>query len=267
MESCLGERRPNAQYVKYFSHPWIYTAVKYVDNELSQYWNGDDEAYSQRLVAFFSPRNRYYPKDPKFSVAQIRDNPHYLSSAIEKELVACQKSIFMGDTKDLADEKLYLKINYPRKSFYMSDDAFEAQRSKPIIWKFVNGGKSKVPFYFQRLIESGVRQGILGLRKNQLYMARGIGTKYIQNSMPIERNEGISGSIQTIFIVLIGSLSVSLAVFIVEFVYGNSCFCFLLLMLSLWIQAANYFLIYCVVNFRISNLRALFLRSVAFFVF
>jgi hypothetical protein len=258
VESCLGERRSNAQYVKYLSHPWIYSGVNYVDNELSQYWNGDDEAYSKRLVAFFSPRNRYYPKDPKFSVAQIRDNPHYLSSAIEKELVACQKSIFMGDKKDLVDEKLYLKINYPRKSFYMSDEAFEIQRSKPIIWKFVNGGKSKVPYYFQRLIESGVRQGILGLRKQEFYLRRRIGTKDIQKSIRIEINWGIAGSIQTLFFILIGFLSVSLAVFSVELVYGNTFFRFLY---QTWIQNVNY-LVSWVIHFKIRSLRALVFRYV-----
>jgi hypothetical protein len=226
-ESCLGKRISNEQQAKYLSHPWMYSGVQYIDSEIKKHWKEHDKVYTQRLVAFFSPHNRHYPKDPEFTAEQSKTVLHYLSSAIEKELVVCKKSIFMGETENLIEENLYLKVNYPRKSFYMADDTFETEGSKPVIWKFVNGGKSKVPYYFRQLIEAGIRRGISGLIKHQYYLRRRIGTKYIHESMSEEASVGISGSLQTIFIIVIGSLSVALIVFSVEFVYGNSYFCFL----------------------------------------
>jgi hypothetical protein len=238
--SCLGKKISNEQQTKYISHPWIYSGVRYVKDELKNYRHGDDKAYSKRLVAFFSPRNRHYPEDPEFTVEQSRAIPHYLSSAIEKEVVACKKSIFVGDTKDLIEENAYLKLNYPTKSFYISDDTFETEGSKPVIWKFVNGGKSKVPYYFQQLMESGISQGIAGLRKHQYYLKRRIGTNYIHDSISKVENVGISGSIQTIFFILIGSLSVAFVAFNVEFVFGNRPFGFLSQMYSQWTRSLKY---------------------------
>jgi hypothetical protein len=257
IEFCHG-RIPPTQQIKYISHPWMYSGVLYVEEELKRYLNGDDKAYSKRLVSFFSPRNRHYPEDPKFTVAQITANRHMLSSAIEKELVACGKSIFMGDTKEIMNEKAYLKINYPMKSFYVSEDTFETQGSKPVLWFFNNGGKSKVRYYFQQLIESGVRQGILGLRNHQFYLKRRIGTSNVRNSMPKQAKLGISGSIQTIFIILFGSLSVTLGVFTVEFMNGNNFFRFSFQTLSIWIRNINYKVVH-LLHLGTRNLRVLML--------
>jgi hypothetical protein len=256
MESCNGNWISHAQQVKHLSHPWMYIGVQYIESELNLNLNGDDKAYSQRLVAFFSPRNRHYPEDPQFTVEQNKANPHILSSAIEKELVACGKSIFMGENKDLTDEKSYLKINYPMKLFYVSEDTFETRGSKPVVWLFIKGGMSKVPYYFQQLIESGVRGGIIGLRKHQFYLKRRIGTSYIRNSMPREATLGISGSIQTVFMIMFGSLSVALAVFTVEFIYGEKSRCFLYPTFHLLIRNLNYVCLQLIYR-QIRNVRVL----------
>jgi hypothetical protein len=259
IEFCNGKRILNAEQIKHISHPWMYSGVSFVEKELQVRSHDDDEAYSKRLKAFFSPKNRLYPEDPKFSVHHNRANLHFLSSAIEKELVACRKSIFMAERNDLTDEKLYLKINYPMTSFYVSDDTFEGRGSKPVIWTFFRGGKSKVRYYLQQLIESGVRGGIVGLRKNQFYLKRRIGTSYIRNSMPKEANWGISGSIQTVFMIMFGSLSVALAVFTVEFIYGEKSRRFLYQTFHLLIRNLNYVCLQ-LIDRQMRNVRALKLK-------
>jgi hypothetical protein len=178
-----------------------------------------DVRYLRCLYALFSPKHRLYPKNPNIPPTKLEKIPSYFSAAIEKELVACERSIFIGERKALNTELSYLKTNYPRKHFYISNDTLESSWSTPIIWNFMKTGKSKVPRYFKQLLEAGGRDVLLRLRKHTYYLKRRIGTQFVQEEMLKEVVIGMSGSIQTIFIILIASLSIATMVFLLELLH------------------------------------------------
>jgi hypothetical protein len=85
----------------------------------------------------------------------------------------------------------------------------------------MNSGSSKVPRYFRMLSEAGIRDVLLGLRKEKYYLKRRSGTQFVQEEMLRGKNIGMSGSIQTIFIISITCLSVATLVFILEVGHKN----------------------------------------------
>jgi hypothetical protein len=163
-------------------------------------------------------KNRHYPKKPLFPSPVDESIPQYSAAAIEKELVSCGRSVYMGDLHELTYELSYLRVNYPMKGFYLSTSSFEVDGSKPVIWNFRNPGKSKVPHYFRLLRESGIPGFISGIRRHGIFLQRRIGTRFVKESMPNVTSLGISGSIQTIFMILIALLSMATTVFFFEFV-------------------------------------------------
>jgi hypothetical protein len=223
IDKCQGiQEIPNDIRRRFLSHPWMYSVFNRFFDELRYFKRlQQDSRYLRRLYAFFSTHNRHYPKDPKFSKSELAEIPVYTAAAIEKELVACGRSIFIGDGKAINAELAYLKTNYPRKHFYASNDTFESGWSTPIVWIFSDSGNSKVPFYFKRLFEGGVRDVLLGLRKHQYYLKRRVGTHFVQEGMLREEHFGMSGSIQTIFIISFTCLSIASLVFLLEVIYMN----------------------------------------------
>jgi hypothetical protein len=223
IDSCAGDPLSIDMQQRYLSHPWLYSLFDDWSLELSTYgiegiWNIKRIA---RLLAFFSPRNRHYPRDPMFSTVGNQEILQFASAAIEKELVACEQSVFLGKTYDLKFELSYLKSNYPRKKFYESEGSFETTGSDPVIWTFTDGGKSLVPNYFKRLVESGLPKGIISLRKQKSYLKRRVGTKLVQDLMSNETDAGIYGSIQTVFYLTFAFLFVANMVFLLEFIFAK----------------------------------------------
>jgi hypothetical protein len=195
----------------------MYSEFVNIKEKLSRYDDHyNNTIYARRLLAFFSPTNRHYPMDPNFDNNADKKIPLFLSAAVENELVACKKSVFLGQTKDLIYELSYLKDSYPRKAFYISSGTFENGFRNSIVWSFWNAGRSRVPSYFRLLIEAGVRDGVLGLRKNKFYYKRRIGTKIVQDQESHDGDLGITGSIQTIFFIWLGGLAVAGFTFIAE---------------------------------------------------
>jgi hypothetical protein len=70
--------------------------------------------YMHYLRAFYSAKHRHYPKPPNFPKSEESKVLRYMEAAVEKELVSCEKSIFVGDAKDVRTELGYLKENYPQ---------------------------------------------------------------------------------------------------------------------------------------------------------
>jgi hypothetical protein len=222
VETCHSQDRSILVQKRFFSHPWMYNEFEALNKELFNYDRfGKDNDYLLRLKAFFLPRNRYHPKLPPFPSSNVGTSiPLYLSAAIENELATCTKSIFIGDSKDLQSELLYLQNSYPRKGFYMSNDTFERRSSRPVIWMFRNSAQSKAQRYLRLLIEAGMRNGILSLKSHKFYVMRSIGTKIIKETESTNESMGITGSIQTIFFILLANLSAATLVFMLEMMYS-----------------------------------------------
>jgi hypothetical protein len=147
VENCAGSPLSVDVQQRYLSHPWIYSEFDSLFHELSAYLVASirDVKRIRYLLAFFSPKNRHYPRDPKFSKISNLTIHKYAAAAIEKELVACKWSVFVGKTHDLQFELSYLKSNYPRKNFYEFKKSFETDGSKPVVWSFTDAGRSMVP--------------------------------------------------------------------------------------------------------------------------
>jgi hypothetical protein len=222
LEKCGGHDIGNRERRKFLAHPWMYSGFQYLESEL--YTSNRlhvHESYKRRLYAFFSPRNRHYPKKSNFDAPAYGKLPPYSTVAVEEELVNCERSVLMGDRKDLSYELSYLMVNYPKKGFYMSKDTFEIGWSTPKVWSFKNSGMSRVPLYFQLLIEAGIHNVIFGLRKNKHYLMRRMGSKYVKEGLAGIQEFGMEGSIQTIFIILIVSLLIGSLVFTNEVLYEH----------------------------------------------
>jgi hypothetical protein len=217
LKNCGGMEIPNHIQKRLINYPWMYSGFRNLMDELQKYPEFEGDLMSAKLiVAFFSPTNRHYPNDPKFNNPDDEKIPYYLDAAVENELVRCKKSVFIGEKEDLRYELLYLKTNYPRAGFYMSSDTLEKIGLKPNIWSFSDFGNSKVPYFFKQLIEAGVRQFIVSLRKQTYYLKRRQGTALVQLAESKQAPQGLKGSIQTIFFIWIAFCLVSSAAFVCE---------------------------------------------------
>jgi hypothetical protein len=222
LEKCEEYGVSNEIRKRFLSLPWMYDVFhRLTDGIFSSLHFHMDLRYLRCLYALVSPKHRLYPKNPNIPPTKLEKIPSFLSAAIEKELVACERSIFIGERKALNNELSYLKTNYPRKHFYISNDTLESSWSTPIIWNFMKPGNSKVPRYFKQLLEAGGRDVLLRLRKHTYYLKRRIGTQFVQDEMLKEVIMGMSGSIQTIFIILIVSLSIATMVFLLELLHKS----------------------------------------------
>jgi hypothetical protein len=219
IEECEGYDVTNQVRSRFLSLPWMYAHFQRIFDGIVQVHL--DLRYLHYLYALFSPKNRLYPKNPTIPKPELEKIPIYLSAAIEKELVACERSIFVGESKALINELSYLKTNYPRKHFYISNDTLESGWSTPIIWIFMEPGSSKVPRYFKLLLEAGVREVVLGLRWQKYYLKRRVGTQFVQDTIQREGIVGMSGSIVTIFIISLACLSIATIVFLLELLHVN----------------------------------------------
>jgi hypothetical protein len=64
----------------------------------------------------------------------------------------------------------------------------------------------------------GIRNVILRPRTRKFYTMRGIGMKFVKDTEPTNDHVGITGSIQSIFFILLWSLSATTFVFVTEVV-------------------------------------------------
>jgi hypothetical protein len=225
IESCLGKEPTFVMQKQFRSHPKMYSEFNNIEEKLSRYLHRyEDPTYARRLLSFLSPTKRHYPLNPEFEEISGKEIHQFLSAAIEKELVACKKSIFVGQSNDLTYELSYLKDNYPRKTFYISTGTFENKFRNSIVWRFWNAGKSKVPYYFHRFIEAGIHDAISRLRKYLFYHRRRSGTKLVQQILSNDMTLGITGSIQTIFFVCLGGLAVAAITFVLEILQMKQTF-------------------------------------------
>jgi hypothetical protein len=169
---------------------------------------------------FFSHRFRHYPKHPNFTASGDGEIPHYMDSAIEKELIECEKSVLLSDSNEIRTELHYLKQNYPEIRFYVSNDTMEQGGKRRTIWNFENPGTSIVPYYLQALLQAGVRDAVLSIQAHKTYLQRRQGTKLIKE-MAVSPTVDMNGPTQTIFIILAAICSLAGLQFVLELIYCN----------------------------------------------
>jgi hypothetical protein len=72
--------------------------------------------------------------------------------------------------------------------------------------------------YLKLLLQAGIRTHISSIQSHKTYLERRIGTQIIKEKEPPAMGMAMSGSIQTIFIILSASLVLASFVFIFEFI-------------------------------------------------
>jgi hypothetical protein len=165
----------------------------------------DQIPYTERLIDFLSPQHRHYPNDPKL-VGETQD---YLTAAIEKELTECGLSIYLAERKQLLSEFLYLKLNYPRKRFYLGEDVFNLNGPQWTNWIFSGNGDPKIAEYFRQIFEAGIPDVLRELHFHNEYLVRRKGTELIRKRIKDETSVKMDGSIQTVFIIWCAGVTVS----------------------------------------------------------
>jgi hypothetical protein len=198
-----------------------------VHNLLAQAQDFSDENFQKFYPVFayythefFSNKFRHYPKHPNFRHSGDGEIPHYMDSAIEKELIACDKSIFLADSNAVRTQLHYLKENYPEIKFYVSNDTMEQGVKRKKIWTFENPGTSIVPYYLKALLQAGVRDTVLSIQAHKTYLKRRQGTKLIKEVV-VSPTVDMNGPTQTIFIILAAISSLAGLQFVLELMYCN----------------------------------------------
>jgi len=164
------------------------------------------------LVSLMNLTNKYYPDNHNYKRPWNYSN--YLTGAVEEELVKCQKSVYAEQSDQL--EFKYMSANYRVKRFYYLQDKFVTIQKK---WGFYNLRKSKVPFYFNMFLQSGIFHE---LHKLQLFTyhhkRRSMTSEIIKRTQKPEVLD-MNSSVQTVFILFAAMALLAIAAFAAEFCY------------------------------------------------
>jgi hypothetical protein len=144
-----------------------------------------------------------------------------MAAAVEKEIVDCGRSVFISELTELRAELLYLKRNYPERTFYAGIDTIESGGMQKSFWEYYPDGNPILAHYLRHLLQGGIRSHILRMQSHKYYLQRGIGTNIIKELKPTIIGMDMSGSIQTIFIILVAVLLLASSVFLMEILCGR----------------------------------------------
>ncbi|OXA48523.1 hypothetical protein Fcan01_16423 [Folsomia candida] len=151
------------------------------------------------------PRHGHFPSGLDYSSKEYSLDE--INHKIETEVVDCsEKNVFVTRGKYFRVQYKFLREKYSSKEFYKGKDVLN---SKPIALEFLNEGSSKVPRYFEGLIETGIYARI-----EEEIEARQV-LEMVPVEKPLGQREteafGLNGSIVTLFIlcgfVILGALT------------------------------------------------------------
>jgi hypothetical protein len=177
--------------------------------------------YGFYVAKFISPKYRHYPRDPQFPISKQGSIQHFMAAAVEKEIVDCGRSIFIAELSELRAELLYLKRNYPERTFYVGNGTIESGKMQKLLWKYYGHGTPKLAQYLRLLLQGGIRTHILQIQSNRNYLERRFGTDIIKEQNQTVLGMDMNGSIQTIFIILVAVLVLASSVFLMEILYSR----------------------------------------------
>jgi hypothetical protein len=177
--------------------------------------------YQFYVVKFVSPKYRHYPRDPQFPRSKLGSIQHLRAAAVEKEIVDCGRSIFIAELNELIAELLYLKRNYPERTFYLGNGTIESGEMQKLLWPYYDHGTPILAQYLRHLLQGGIRTHILQIQSHRNYLERRIGTDIIKEQKQTVAGMDMNGSIQTIFIILVAVLVLASSVILIEILYSR----------------------------------------------
>jgi len=196
----------------HISNPFLYT-IPY--ENLMQIMNCDfgsiapDSSFCQTLAKLMHRSNKYYPSGHTYKRPWKPSD--YPRGAVEEKLTQCQKSVFLEPSNQL--EFKYMSENYRKNSFYYLQDGFE---SKQFVWPFFNLQKSRLPFYFSLVLQSGVWHDLHKLKLLREHQRRRNVTLEIIKRTEKPEVLDLHSSVQTIFILIAAIALVAKTVFVAE---------------------------------------------------
>jgi hypothetical protein len=167
------ERLCNPKMYKYFNQFYVDALHGYLGHKM---FNPKYEFYVTKSV---SPQHRHYPRDRKFPSSKNSLIQHFMAAAVEKEIVACGRSIFIAKWKELQVEIRYLQQNYPQTTFYVGDGNIEQGRMQKLVWQYKEGNPILAQFLIQ-ILQSGLMAHISNIQNHNRYLERRLGTKIIK---------------------------------------------------------------------------------------
>jgi len=156
---------------------------------------------------------RLYPLDPNFrpsdGVALERE------AAIEKELIKCEKSVYLASKEAIDTEISYLRTNYDRLRFYRTKQFLVNQTLTGWMWSYHKN--SQIPKLLYGFIESGIIVKLNCLEQYTTMLLRRRGTAVLRpRKLPVQPIK-LSDSIHTVFILYGALISLSVLGLLLEF--------------------------------------------------
>ncbi|OXA48139.1 hypothetical protein Fcan01_16927 [Folsomia candida] len=99
----------------------------------------------------FLPVHSHYPR--KFNFTKANDIKE-LQRNIELEVIECGKTVFIANSDDVEAEYNFLSKNYPWRTFYKGKQVLLESFYGVV---FHSAGNSRLPFYYKRLVETGIQ--------------------------------------------------------------------------------------------------------------
>lgn len=168
---------------------------------------------ASRCLNLFSPRHAFYPRE--FSYLGETFTYSSLQEKIEREVVQCGKTVFIGKSSELKMEYEFLAQKYPNIKFFMGTKTVQ---SYPSGISFRYAWRSRLVKSFKTLTEAGVWTWTEG---------RDLSTKNFNRTPAVIMRKSkdfsptdiatLSGTWPTVFILVGGLISVTIPVFIMEF--------------------------------------------------
>jgi len=112
-------------------------------------YKAQTSGFCRTFQRFMSPSNSHNPS--VHSYKRPWKSSDYPCGAVEEELILCGKSVFLDKNNQL--EFQYMMENYKNKQFYYFQGGYLLKNT---IWSFLNLQKSRLPFYFSMILQTGV---------------------------------------------------------------------------------------------------------------
>lgn len=160
-------------------------------------WNSYTMKHHRLRFSLFMPHHFHHV--PDFNYGKRYPNETEIRNSIEREVVNCdKKTVLISPLDSLDAEYNFLSNNYPYKKFYKGRDTLVGARGFIIGMTFTIDGKmSKVPKYFQYLIDTGIYGRIVQELSDRKFSSR---KPAVRNDLEGVTAFGLDGTIVTIFI-------------------------------------------------------------------
>lgn len=165
-----------------------------------------------RELSLLTSKNAFYPKGMSHFVGNASSS--VLQEQVEREVVKCWKTVFIGRSSEIKVEYGFLSRKYPDVKFFISAEA--VQRHPSGIY-FEYGGKSRVMRQFEGIIEAGIwthleRWELSGVNLNRI---PAIKMQSVKDFKPINI-ASLRGTWPTVFILVGSFCAFAVLVFIIE---------------------------------------------------